>query len=855
MTTDEAPERNNGRMTPPEAGFVFRDFERSRISAIQEAVAARPLFLSLAYFAVAMLWTAMVTIGSAFHGENAFAVNQSPHIAHFMLIVGVLVYPARLLWVPVLGYSLAYALPFVLHAGERSAWIGIEALTLDKMARIFALNLVTALATGAGLRGLFGVLRRRFRPYLVDFLTALFTLAGFIGLGLVLVAVLYTFCRTLPPETAQALGFHENYLEWSIYRVIRGGTVAAGFMLAVIEAPSLRDLGRALALSMLFPALALVHVAGFGMYPMLDAVALALLIAMFAPIRIAALTALLGVSFFSALTGHFLNDTASTATEGVWHVRYSVAGLVMTVLLAAMRSLHNHGRQQSIGAIRRLNRVRDFASVGVFSINLTNGQIRADRSTRRILGIPADCRAGTLLDRFDGVDRQDLAQALKADRDRSAALLLRLRAADDGSPRPVIRLFLWYERAPSGEAVAYGLAVDVTVEHEQERALKATLAELSSRQQRQAQIFSIISHELRTPASILSMLLEELERDPADGRTRKQLRDAMDQLLGVLADMRQTVNPTQNLPVRIGPYKPAELAESLRTTLAPMARDAGMTIDLSLGQGADVARLGDSLRLRQALSNLLRNAILHSRGSVVRIAFRAAPPDTEGGPPLTLWEVTDNGIGIPEADVDRLFEAFERGGADPGKRVDGSGLGLFIARNSIEVLGGSIMHFRPGGGGAGYRITLPGALAEEGEAPAPPAPAPATVHPEARVLLAEDNGLVAEVMRNRLLRFVGTVEVVGNGKDALDRIAEGGIDLLITDLFMPEIDGDELIRQLRARGHGLPVIGLTAAVVGDDLERMRAAGATVVLAKPVDMAQLRDLVERCLAPERRDAAE
>jgi CheY-like chemotaxis protein len=88
---------------------------------------------------------------------------------------------------------------------------------------------------------------------------------------------------------------------------------------------------------------------------------------------------------------------------------------------------------------------------------------------------------------------------------------------------------------------------------------------------------------------------------------------------------------------------------------------------------------------------------------------------------------------------------------------------------------------------------------------------------------------------------------VGNGQDAYDRVLRDAPDLLITDLFMPDLDGDELTRRLRQQGHDLAIIGLTAAAVGDDIDRLKLAGASAVMIKPLDIAAVRDLIGQIAA--------
>jgi signal transduction histidine kinase/CheY-like chemotaxis protein len=516
---------------------------------------------------------------------------------------------------------------------------------------------------------------------------------------------------------------------------------------------------------------------------------------------------------------------------------YSIVILVTVTVIAMLWAFVQHASRQRQGAARRLSMVRDFADVGLLSFNLDRLRFRADTSTQRLLGTQAAGSAAEFTALFQSGDGADLGRALRTGQHGSVDLVLTRQEID--TEQQVLRMCLWYETAPSGDQVAYGLVLDVTSDHRQERALKETLAELSSRQERQRQLFSIISHELRTPASVVSMLVEDLDDHQIASPVRKQLRDATDQLLSTLADMRQTVNPTQNLPINRIAYAAAELAESIRNMFAAQAKDHGMTIRLRLCDASRVLRIGDQMRVRQAISNVVRNAIIHSRGSEVVIGFEEI---NSGEALISRWTITDNGIGIPSTEVARLFKPFERGIQDPRSHADGSGLGLFIAKSSVEMLDGLIVHFDPAHGGTGYQIDLPEPKASDTPAPPNPTAFETARFPNFYVLLAEDNALVAEVTLAKLSRFVGRVELVGNGREALDKIAEHCPDLLITDLFMPEMDGDDLIRRLRARHSDLSIIGLTAAVVGDDIERLTEAGADQVMAKPMDMRGLRKFI-------------
>lgn len=824
----------------PSFDFVFRDFERSKLGQIRELLAADNGALSLIYFAVVVFWTVALSYGAFMYGHAGFAVNLSPHVAYYTLIIGVMLYPISRVWIPLAAFSAVYFIPFLLHHSDGTSWIHLGRNSPELIVAIYLYHIVSGTAIAVLSMLIVRRLQHLAPPYSIDLVTVLALYFVFVAFCALQTWVFWQTAQALPIDTRLDLGFGPNYLPATAERVIKGGVVASGFLLGVFEVSSRRALVLGIVASTAFLALAILHGAGLELHQTLDVCLLALLLITALPNKIAMTACIIGIPIYSALTGTFvstahLSDPLQTKLEYL-----ALAMLTLIVLAPTLRAHTLHLLRQREAAMRRLSMVRDFANVGLMSFNLCRRAFRTDASVQRILSTKPLGSVDEFVALFDAKDQADLRLALSGQTVGSVNLTLSRHL--DGTAQ-VLRICLWFETAPSGEKVAYGLVLDVTGEHEKERALEATLAELSSRQERQRQLFSIVSHELRTPASVVSMLIDELPHRHVPVKLRKQLREGIDQLLSTLADMRQTVNPSQNLPITRTAYSPAELADSVRNMFAQIAREAGMTIHLPLSDAARLPRLGDQLRLRQALSNMLRNAIIHSKGSAITLRFDAV---MAGGQPISRWTITDNGVGIAADQVERLFQAFERGAQDPNNPVDGSGLGLFIAKSSIEILGGTITHFTPTGGGTGFMIDLPEEIVPD-QSPAPP-PAEVIAKKQARypniyVLLAEDNALVAEVTMAKLARFVGRVELACNGAEALAKIASDPPDLLITDLFMPEMAGDALTAALRAAGNTMPIVGLTAAAVGDDIHRFEDAGASAVMVKPLDITAIREVIE------------
>ena len=827
--------------------LVLRDFDVSRIAALRARVADQPAQMTVLFFAAVAVWTMLMSAGAALHGSNAMAVNLTPHVAHFTIILGFLFYPLRMIWIPTLGYLAVFLYPFFQPFTQSIRWIDLPGMTPGVGLTLLMINLAAGLTIGALFRVAFAFSQNRLRPHALDLFLAFASTVLFAIVCALQVLSMVRYAQSLPLETRLAFGFGPDFVELALNRIARGSAVLAAFLLAAIEFPRQGQFRQTLVLATAFPLLALAQYAGFGLYPMIDVVLLALVITMLAPVGVGLFACLGGVAIYAALTGQFLNDRLPD-DPALWSLeKYSIVGLLIVVLVIAVRSRANHQSAQQDAAIRKLTRARDAAGVGLFSINRSTRRYRLDDGSRRMLGLPTAGPLSDLVACVAPADRAALDALLSTGPGHPQGIALSRPEAAPHEAR-ALRLHIWGDHTPGGLDAAYGVLLDMTAAQQQETMLRDTLTELSTRQDRQRQLFSIVSHELRTPASVMSILIDDLaEADPlALMRLHRQLREASDQLLSVLDDMRQTVNPEQNLPIKHVPYVPAELAESLRNTLALTARDKGISITLALGAGASVPRLGDVVRLRQVLTNLLRNALLHSRGRTITLAYATQPPLSADTPPISRWSVEDDGIGIPLDQVDRLFEPFERGSSDPRSLADGSGLGLFIARSAVQTLGGSLAHYTPAAGGTGYVIHLPEADAPvrsldpvDGGTAAIGMDAPRP-KPDRRwtFVLAEDNSLVAEVMKARLEKQLGHVRVASNGREALDLSAQHQPDVVITDLFMPELDGDDLVRRLRQQGYMRPIVGLTAAVVGEEMDRFRRAGANVVMGKPLDFKVL-----------------
>ena len=396
------------------------------------------------------------------------------------------------------------------------------------------------------------------------------------------------------------------------------------------------------------------------------------------------------------------------------------------------------------------------------------------------------------------------------------------------------------------------LARQARAQHEAEAANRAKSAFLAA-----------MSHELRTPMNGVLGVADLLLREPLGPEAREMvgvIRSSSEALLGIidqildLAKVEAGRFDLEHLPFDVG-----ELLREVHTLVELAARKKGLTVELVGAEHLGAPRrIGDALRVRQILLNLLGNAVKFTAAG--RVALEVRPPDARGG--LTL-DVVDTGIGIAPDAIARLFAPFSQADASTTRRFGGTGLGLAISRQLAEAMGGTLEVTSTLGVGSRFHLWLPLAAAPETsaiatDAPRPaaePAPeaAPTTTTPPlpARVLVVEDNVVNQQVVRRLLTRLGVEVELASDGAEALEKLTS--IDLVLMDCHMPGMDGLEAARRIRALppplGH-LPIIALSAAVLEEEQAATRAAGMDAFLAKPLRL----DALEAALREVWRDRA-
>jgi CheY-like chemotaxis protein/HPt (histidine-containing phosphotransfer) domain-containing protein len=288
-----------------------------------------------------------------------------------------------------------------------------------------------------------------------------------------------------------------------------------------------------------------------------------------------------------------------------------------------------------------------------------------------------------------------------------------------------------------------------------------------------------------------------------------------------------------------------DLAEECLACIEPMATGHALSLRMVSAPDAPSQIVADPARLRQILINLLGNAVKYTTVGTVELRVMAGA--AQGG--LRI-EVADTGPGIDATTRKRLFQEFER--LDAADSVEGAGLGLAIAARIVALMGGEIGHLANPDGGSVFWLELPPSdIAATSQPAVLPAAPPSLLPPSGlRVLLVDDIAMNREVI-GAFLRAAGhEVLLATSGQEAVRSVSEQAFDLILMDLRMPEMDGLEATRHIRAmpapRGW-IPILALTAYTFPEQVAQCREAGMDGHIAKPVDYATLVRAIDDAIA--------
>lgn len=397
--------------------------------------------------------------------------------------------------------------------------------------------------------------------------------------------------------------------------------------------------------------------------------------------------------------------------------------------------------------------------------------------------------------------------------------------------------------------------VDVTKIIEQNHLMKRLVLQTEDANRAKTNFVSNMSHEIRTPMNSIVGITEILLRSRHSPKEQEYLLNIQSSgrvLLTIINDVLDCSKmEAGKMQLFDEPYDTCSLFHDLRISMENRIGHSGLELIYDIDQDIPCKLKGDMGRIRQVIINLVNNAIKYIEKGSVRFSVHVRQKNTDKV--MLYYEVADTGIGIRKEDQKILFDAFQRVEMDRNRYVEGTGLGLTISQNLVNMMGGVIEVESEYGKGSRFFFTIEQTIID-------PTPVSAVnyngqkdnvtekeaeclfIAPEAHILLVDDNELNLVVAKELLKPLRMQIDTAENGLQAVKMVRGSQYDLVLMDHMMPVMDGIEAAKAIRAlpedKYQKLPIIALTANAMVDARKEFLNAGMNGFVAKPIDFARI-----------------
>jgi len=499
--------------------------------------------------------------------------------------------------------------------------------------------------------------------------------------------------------------------------------------------------------------------------------------------------------------------------------------------------------------------------------------IYANKSFARMVETPLERVMGSLITDFiDAGNREDLQNFLQEELENHRLAGVYLTAASGNLIQAQLSLIKLQTEDMVGNICA--IVTDLTehkrmetvINAEKIASVKAKEAERSNLEK--SRFLATVSHEIRNPLNVI-IGMSELVSEATDAKEQAEylemIRNSAVSLRNLLKDILDfSIIESQNLKLNQVPFNIFKEVENLILYMLPQAYNKGLELEWTADAEIPTFLYGDRGKLRQALLNLVGNAVKYTEQGKVEVTLTLDDKSDSEEPDSTdianvLFAVRYTGMGIPPDKMEQIFDLFARVHNVTAYEHEGSGLGLPISKNLVSLMGGSIEVESEEKCGSTFYFCIPFSVPkgpvdideDAGSAAQPKQHKNLSKDKEnvkMRILLVEDKPMNQKLVEVYLKRKGHNIYTASNGKEALDAHASMQFDLILMDISMPVMDGVEATRLIRSaeskKGRHTPIVAMTGYAMGKDQEKYLQAGMDYYISKPIDPGELYKLLEQ-----------
>ncbi len=581
-------------------------------------------------------------------------------------------------------------------------------------------------------------------------------------------------------------------------------------------------------------------------------------------IAVSALVMVAGALGLAAWALWNLQRQIATEAAIAVYIMAGLIGILVALAIILVRTLWQRSRVEPTArdSEERYRLLADHSSDMIILINLHDKKRHyVSPSSRRLFGYEPEELTGQSIESMIHPDDIDaLRKAEEELQNLGRAIITARNRRKDGT-------YIWVEttwekivNSKSGELELVAIARDVTERVEAQEALRAAMQAAETARiradaanQAKSQFLANMSHEIRTPINgIMGMSHLLLETSLTDEQLNyaKTITACGTSLLALINDILDLSKlEAGGMVLERVPFDLAALVETVISMMTPLARDKNLELSARISDDARGSYIGDPMRLRQALINLVGNAIKFTELGSVRIEISST--DDAAGASLLRFAIVDTGIGISEAAQGALFQKFAQADASIARKFGGTGLGLAITKQLVQLMGGTIAASSREGVGSHFWFEVPlprvaAALSPERGA----RPALNSSPRKLQVLLVEDNMINQQVARIILEKAGHQVDIVDNGHKAIEAVQSKTYDIVLMDIQMSGLDGIAATARIRALpppACTIPIIALTANALVGAREEYLSAGMNGYISKPFNPPDLLATLDRITA--------